>query len=808
MTLDLNTSPLTEAERKGAKNAAKATDWKPLLPVPDGTAMGIPSHRLGTPSQIWDYPDAAGRLLFRTCRFDYLNDGKPDKDVMPLCYCEAPDGRRDWRWKAPPEPRPLLGLDRLATRPAADVMFCEGEKKCKAAETLFPDFVAVSTQGGAKAADKTDYSSVKGRRVVVWPDNDAVGLAYANEVAQLALKAGATEVSIIQVPASFPQKWDLADPLPDGWDAAALRRLLARAMILARTDDDPVPGFHMESDGLHYTEHKHEDEDAAAKPPIHVSGPFKVAALSRDDNGRNWGVLLQWLDLDGRLHEWPMPYSMLAGDTAELRARLLDAGLFVSPGYKARELLTSYLGRIQRHVRVRCVDRTGWHGGTYVTPDGATFGPMSQERVILRSPSSPESLERHGTLDGWRTEVAAKAVGNSRLILATCVAFVGPLLRFGSEASFGFHLEGRSSIGKTIGLRMAGSAWGKPLDSWRTTDNGLESLASAANDGLLLLDELSQVNPAAAEAITYMIGNERGKTRMTRAAELRRSLKWRVAFLSSGEISLAQKLAEIDRTARAGQEVQFIAVPADADVGHGVFEQLHGFADGAALARHLEEATERHRGLAIPCFLARLVEQPHDLCEVFKKARKEWLDDYLPKGADGQVHRVAGRFALAAAAGELAATMDVLPWPEDEAKRATGKCFQDWLRERGGTGPAEMAAGIAAVRAFIATHGASRFEVMNNQDSDENAQRIINRAGFRRLNSSREWEFLIFRDVWNNEVCRGRNARSIAAELMRMKMLIGDGQGKTSRPENLPRLGKRRMYVVTSAIFGDGDEHA
>ncbi|HXP77961.1 MAG TPA: hypothetical protein VN823_27745, partial [Stellaceae bacterium] len=84
MTLDLNTSPLTEAERKGAKNAAKATDWKPLLPVPDGTAMGIPSHRLGTPSQIWDYPDAAGRLLFRTCRFDYLNDGKPDKDVMPL----------------------------------------------------------------------------------------------------------------------------------------------------------------------------------------------------------------------------------------------------------------------------------------------------------------------------------------------------------------------------------------------------------------------------------------------------------------------------------------------------------------------------------------------------------------------------------------------------------------------------------------------------------------------------------------------------------------------------------------------------
>jgi putative DNA primase/helicase len=195
-------------------------------------------------------------------------------------------------------------------------MICEGEKKCQPAETLFPDFVAVSTQGGSNAGGKTDFSAIKGR-------------------------------CIVQVRASFPRSWDLADPLPEGWDASGLRPLVDRAVIVAQTSDDHVPVFRMESDGLYYDEHMHEDEEEEGdKPAIRVSGPFKVAAQTRDGDQRNWGVLLQWLDRDGRLHEWAMPSSMLAGDAAELRGRLLDEGLDVPPHRKARELLTSYLGRV------------------------------------------------------------------------------------------------------------------------------------------------------------------------------------------------------------------------------------------------------------------------------------------------------------------------------------------------------------------------------------------------------------------------------------------------------------------------------
>ena len=87
-----------------------------------------------------------------------------------------------------------------------------------------------------------------------------------------------------------------------------------------------------------------------------------------------------------------------------------------------------------------------------------------------------------------------------------------PLLEPLGEENFGFHVEGGSSIGKTTLLRVAASVWGAPIQSWRTTDNAAEGLARAANDGLLILDELSQVDGTAADAMAYMLGNGVGDT--------------------------------------------------------------------------------------------------------------------------------------------------------------------------------------------------------------------------------------------------------------------------------------------------------
>jgi putative DNA primase/helicase len=90
-----------------------------------------------------------------------------------------PEYGREWRWLGFPKPRPLYGLDRLAARPKAPVVVTEGEKAADAAALLLLDHVAVTSPGGSKAAKAADWSPLAGRHVVIWPDNDAPGQAYA-----------------------------------------------------------------------------------------------------------------------------------------------------------------------------------------------------------------------------------------------------------------------------------------------------------------------------------------------------------------------------------------------------------------------------------------------------------------------------------------------------------------------------------------------------------------------------------------------------------------------------------------------------
>ena len=186
-------------------------NWRPELSAPAPIQISHPA--LGRPTKIWQYKDATGHPIFMTCRFE-IQDGR--KAVLPLMFDE-PGCQRGPRWMAPPRPRPLYGLDRLAARPDASVLICEGEKAADAGGRLFPGHVAITSFGGAKAASKSDWAPLAGRQVIIWPDNDPDGQHYADDVAQLAAAAGATTVGMVQVPKSLPKNgiWPTSR-LPDG----------------------------------------------------------------------------------------------------------------------------------------------------------------------------------------------------------------------------------------------------------------------------------------------------------------------------------------------------------------------------------------------------------------------------------------------------------------------------------------------------------------------------------------------------------------------------------------------------------------
>lgn len=243
MTPDNNAgmfAPLTPEEAKASKPAAPGKASKtPILPVPgDAPPLRFKHPKHGEPSRTWSYHDAAGRLMGYAARFDFTtDDGTVGKDVLPLTFCDLGNGKRGWRSKALPSPRPLYRLPELLSDPNALVIVCEGEKKADRVSDLFPGCVGTCTAGGAKAAKLSDLSVLAGRRVVIWPDHDEPGANFAQAVAALATEAGAVSVAVVDVPADWPSAWDIADEPPGGVTVETLRGMIEAA----RPWEPPAP---------------------------------------------------------------------------------------------------------------------------------------------------------------------------------------------------------------------------------------------------------------------------------------------------------------------------------------------------------------------------------------------------------------------------------------------------------------------------------------------------------------------------------------------------------------------------------------
>jgi len=570
--------------------------------------------------------------------------------------------------------------------------------------------------------------------------------------------------------------------------------------------EDVPTGFKMTRTGLYW------QPDDPEKQRVKVSGPFNIIAETRDRHFEDWGVFLQWKDNDGHSHEWAMPKSLLSGDGAEVRARLLSGGLYVSPRAMCRQLLNSYILDTKAEARARCVNSVGWHGVAYVT-SSATYGDTAGEHIILQSAAPVPRSTQDGTFEGWQKEVASLAIGNSRLAFAMSAAFAGPLLHIALEDSFGMHFRGRSSLGKTTSLHLAASVAGSVINTWRTTDNSAEATAAANNDGLLLLDEISQVEGRAIDAMAYMLGNGAGKNRMRKDATNRPTATWRIVFLSTGEEGLAEKLAEVGKKLKAGQEVRLIEIPSDTGSGHGFFENLHGHTGGDSFSRHLRFVSERHRGHAMERYLKKITSDLPALLGSINAAKKLWLERYLPAASSGQVSRVAARFALIAAAGELASAMGILPWPDRQAELAAETCFRAWLDKRGNVGASEASAGVDQVRNFISLHGSSRFSAVweanpsswDSKPPDAGADsRTINRAGFRRKDEQGNWNYYVLPAVWTGEICRGFNGGEVAKELAAKDLLVL-GKDRAAIQLKIPGLGNTRLYHVLPAILVGDD---
>ncbi|KFX79985.1 phage/plasmid primase, P4 family [Ralstonia solanacearum] len=200
-----------------------------------------PTDELGPATAKWDYLDAAGQLLGVVYRYDPPGRGK---EFRPW------DATR--RRMAPPDPRPLYNQPGLAS--ATQVVFVEGEKCSQA--LIDTGIVATTAMHGANApVEKTDWSPLVGKAVLIWPDRDKPGWEYAANAAQAMLQAGAVSVAILVPPEDAPAGWDAADAIEEGFDIGGYLAAGARVPVVLEVDDtvsaDVLEGVDWETeDGL------------------------------------------------------------------------------------------------------------------------------------------------------------------------------------------------------------------------------------------------------------------------------------------------------------------------------------------------------------------------------------------------------------------------------------------------------------------------------------------------------------------------------------------------------------------------------
>jgi putative DNA primase/helicase len=483
------------------------------------------------------------------------------------------------------------------------------------------------------------------------------------------------------------------------------------------------------------------------------------------------------------------------GDGLEALRAIVDKGYYYHLDCKKQ--LLGYLfglgGDVERVYTI--ADKTGWVKGSFLTP-AKTYGDPD---LRFREPEPDRSLtEIKGNLADWKSEVAAKCAGNSRLLFALGTAFAAPLLPLAQIESGGFHLVGTTSIGKTTTLNVAASVAGlKHIPNWRSTANALEGKASEFNHMLLPLDEIVQADPQTVGASAYMLGNGQGKNRMSKTLNTIKPKTWELLFLSTGEVGMGEYLSQAKISLKGGMEARMPSIPADAGRGFGVFEQLHGYQTSGEFVQSLETAIRQHQGTALDGYLTQLVAESK--VEGFDRQLRERVHQIAAglgrKFNDTAIGRVAVRFAVVQVGLEIAHSYDLLPFAIEQCGWAVRQLFTAWLDSRGGEGSIEIKEACKRIEhLFVSNQHGDR---VGDASNPVNVRNLLAYKSHDVLANTTE--FWVPTAIFNKELADGIDKSELIKELLKRGWLKeGD---RSDRHTNRRTMDKRQQSFFVFSHF-------
>ena len=492
----------------------------------------------------------------------------------------------------------------------------------------------------------------------------------------------------------------------------------------------------------------------------------------------------------------------------------LDANLITD------EARREFLRRVQEAARTmrptfRVITRPGWAGNAFVFPNG-TFLPSAANLAVALPPEHRpygSKFRSRGALNEWQ-RIPRLARGNSRLMLAIALAFVGPVVDLlGAETPM-IQIFGAPGAGKTAIAAVAGSVWGGDgdglfVESWNHTANNLELVAAAHHAAFLVLDETRlsdqpQSRPSGAFFAAVMrLAEGRIKGRLN---EVGVPLRSRTPILSTSNRSLDELALENRVRIDDAYRDRLIDVPLPLR-GMGAFENLHGFEDHHALAVELISLARRSNGIASKEFMREFTAARARDDRALTAFLTDQTDRHLrvaarrisSAGRDlGRIHR---RFATIAAAAYLAIRFGILPWTAGELGAALLACEQAhvaYVRQasEAATSAARDADPLGRLRTHVRDEAHHFVDLRQGLVDPTEDHDHASCPGYinRRLDGTPEY---LFSDAKFNEIAGGNGpALRLKDELMRLGALLPDGHRPSTRRMIWASGENRREQVI------------
>ena len=271
---------------------------------------------------------------------------------------------------------------------------------------------------------------------------------------------------------------------------------------------------------------------------------------------------------------------LVAENQNSLRRELANAGAGIAYGKSA--YVFAYLYSQNARQVIQGLTTTGWHtlddgSQIYIGPN-KIYGSV-ENSLVRYSPrqvhQSHKNIFSNCSVEEQKQHVGDLCKGNPMLLFALGHALAALMAAPLNRDCLNVHIFGLTSLGKTIFVQVSASIIGNAvapntdpyntcIQTWNTTSNGLELLATAFDDMPLPIDELGANSGNDLGADLYKLFNGAAKSRMNPDGTSWFQETWRVSIISTGELSVEQMIkgASGKNTIKGGQLIRVNDIPA------------------------------------------------------------------------------------------------------------------------------------------------------------------------------------------------------------------------------------------------------